>query len=45
MVEAEPSYLKFNPALFFGGMLYERAVNSTEAMAGLRANIFGRLTK
>lgn len=45
MIEAEPSYLKFNAVLFLGGVAYERLVNSTDALAGLRANIFGRLTK
>lgn len=45
MVEAEPSYLMFHALPFLAGVAYERLVNSTERLSGLRANIFGRLTK
>ncbi len=45
MVETEPSYLRFHLLPFLLGVGYERLVNSTEALAGLRANIFGRLTR
>ncbi len=45
MVEAEPVYLSFHPAAFILGVGYERAVNSTDHFAAVRANIFGRLQK
>lgn len=45
MVEGHPSYLMFHSLPFLVGVAYERLVNSTEALAGLRANIFGRLVK
>ncbi len=45
MYEAEPSYLVFHPAPFLAGVAYERVVNRYEALAGARANIFGRLVK
>jgi 2-polyprenyl-3-methyl-5-hydroxy-6-metoxy-1,4-benzoquinol methylase len=45
MVEAEPSYLQFAALPFLLGTAYERAVNSTDALAGFRANIFGKLVK
>jgi SAM-dependent methyltransferase len=45
LVETEPSYLKFHPAAFLVGVAYERLVNSTPMLAGLRASIFGRLVK
>ena len=45
MVEKQPSYLKFNPWAFCCGVLYERFVNSTQMLAGLRSNIFGVLEK
>jgi len=45
MVEAQPSYLMFHALPFLAGMVYERLVNSHEAFAGLRSNIFGQLTK
>jgi SAM-dependent methyltransferase len=45
MVECEPSYLMFHAAPFLLGVAYERLVNSTEALAGLRSNIVGRLVR
>ena len=45
MVEYEPSYLMFHTAPFLLGVAYERLVNRSEMLAGLRANIFGRLIK
>lgn len=45
MIEYQPSYLMFHVVPFLAGVAYERVVNSTEMLAGLRANIFGQLTK
>jgi hypothetical protein len=45
MVEAEPSYMMFNTVAFLIGVAYERAVNATDWLAGLRVNIQGRLTR
>lgn len=44
-VETEPSYLMFARMPFFAGLAYERIVNRCGALAGLRADIFGRLGK
>jgi SAM-dependent methyltransferase len=45
LIEAEPSYLVFNSAAFALGVAYERLVNSTTLLAGLRSSITGKLTK
>ncbi len=45
LVEAEPLYGMISRTLFFPFMVYERVVNSSENLAGLRANIFGVLRK
>jgi SAM-dependent methyltransferase len=45
MIETEPAYLRFHALPFLVGVAYERLVNSSEAFAGMRANIFGRLVK
>lgn len=45
MVEKEPSYGAAHWLLFFPMMLYEKLVNSTERLSGLRVNIFGALRK
>lgn len=45
MVEGHPSYLVFHAVPFLAGVAYERLVNSTEALSGLRANILARLVK
>ena len=45
MVEKQPSYLQFNPWVYRLGVAYERIVNSTGLLAGLRSNIFGALMK
>ena len=45
LVEKQPSYLRFHPLAYRCGVLYERAVNSTPALARLRANIFGVLRR
>lgn len=42
-VEAGPSYLMFHTVPFLVGVLYERIANSSDRLAGIRANIFGRL--
>jgi len=44
-VEDEPSYLMFHPTSFLLGVVYERIVNSSESLSGIRANIIGRLEK
>ena len=45
MVEGHPSYLVFHTLPFLVGVAYERIVNSTEALSGIRANIFGQYIK
>jgi len=45
MVEKEPSYGRASPILFLTFAAYERLVNSTEALAALRSNIFCVLQK
>jgi SAM-dependent methyltransferase len=45
MCEAEPSYLVFHPIAFMAGVGYERVVNRFDALAGIRADIFGRMVK
>ncbi len=45
LVEAEPSYLVFNPIAFRIGVAYERLVNRYDSLQCLRSNIFGRLEK
>lgn len=45
MIEKEPSYGMSSRVLFVVFMLYERVVNSTELLAGLRVNILGVLEK
>lgn len=44
-IENEPSYLMFHPIPFLIGVGYERVVNSTELLAGVRVNILGRFEK
>ncbi len=44
-IECQPSYLMFHPIPFFAGLAYERLVNSTSALQGLRATILGRFDK
>lgn len=44
-VESEPTYLTFGHTPFYMGLAYERLVNKFDALAPLRANIFGRLVK
>lgn len=39
LIEKEPSYAMTSRALFYVCMWYERVVNSTELLAGLRANM------
>ena len=39
-IEAEPSYGKFSRLAFYPMMLWERALNSTDRLEGLRGNIF-----
>lgn len=45
LIEKEPSYGVSSKALFLLFMAYERVVNSTEVLAGLRANILAVLRK
>jgi SAM-dependent methyltransferase len=45
MVEKDPSYGHSSRLLFLLFMGYERIVNATEALADLRANVFGHLRK
>lgn len=45
MHEAEPSYLMFHPVPFYFGLGYERLVNSTDVLAGLRVAILGKFVK
>ena len=45
MIEAEPSYGMSTRLLFFPFLAYERMVNFSEKLAGLRANIFAVLRK
>lgn len=45
MMEAEPSYLMFHAAPFMVGVGYERIVNSTELLSGLRSTILGKFSK
>ena len=42
-IEAEPTYGRCHPALFYPKMIYERIVNSTERLAPLRMNILAVL--
>jgi SAM-dependent methyltransferase len=44
MVEKEPSYGMISPLLFIAFMAYERVVNSSDALASLRSNIFAVVT-
>jgi len=41
MIEAEPSYMVFNPIVFRLGVAYERMVNRFEALSFMRVNILG----
>lgn len=45
MIECSPDYLRFHPLPYLMGTLYERTINLTDATAGMRANILGRLVK
>jgi len=45
MFEADPSYLMFHAVPFALGLAYERMANSSDRLAPLRANIFGRLER
>lgn len=45
LIEKDPSYGMASRLTFYPMMAYERVVNSTERLAGLRANIFAVLRK
>jgi SAM-dependent methyltransferase len=45
MIEPEPSYGRASPALFYPMMLWERVLNSSRALEGLRANMLVVLRK
>lgn len=45
LVEKQPSYLQFSSWAYRLGVAYERLVNSTDWLSGLRSNIFCALVK
>jgi SAM-dependent methyltransferase len=45
LIEGRPEYLRISPATYFLGYLYERAVNSTQLLAGLRVLLLLELKK
>jgi hypothetical protein len=45
LIEKEPSYGMASPLFFYPMMAYERTVNATERLAGLRANFLVVLRK
>lgn len=45
MLEVQPNYLKFSTPSFLAGAAYERLVNSTSWLAGLRVNIIAIFRK
>lgn len=45
MIECEPSYLMFHTVPFYFGLAYERLVNSTQALAGMRVQILGQFQR
>lgn len=45
LVEGRPEYLRVSPLTYPVGIAYERAVNSTDALACLRVVIFTRMVK
>lgn len=45
MIEVQPNYLKFSTPSFLLGAAYERLVNSTDWLAGLRVNIIALFRK
>ena len=45
MIESTPSYAAASRPLFFAGLAYERAVNSTRRLEGLRANLLVTLRR
>jgi SAM-dependent methyltransferase len=45
LIEKEPSYGMASPFLFYPLMAYERVVNATERLAGLRANLLAVLRR
>ena len=45
MIEGRPEYTRVNPILYLLGFLYERAVNGTELLAGLRAVMVVQLVR
>lgn len=44
-IEKEPSYGRFHPALFYPMFLYERVVNSSDALSIFRASLLAALRK
>jgi SAM-dependent methyltransferase len=45
LLEGRPEYLRISPITYFFGYLYERVVNSTEVLAGLRVLLLLELRK
>ena len=43
--EAQPSYMLFHPLPFFVGLMWERTVNRSDRLEGLRVHIFGRFRR
>ena len=44
-IEVEPQYLKFHPLSYVAGVAYERVVNSSRALEGMRVNLIVRCSK
>jgi SAM-dependent methyltransferase len=42
--ECQPNYLTFHPAIFMAGVLYERLVNASPRLRGIRGSLMARLT-
>lgn len=45
MIEREPQYARLSSLLFYPMMAYERMVNRSEVLAGLRINILGQVIR
>lgn len=45
MIEVQPNYLTFSTPTFLAGAAWERVVNSTDLLAGLRVNIVCAMRK
>ena len=45
LVEGRPEYMRIAAPLYLLGILYERIVNSTELLSGMRILLIGTLVK